>query len=167
MSTRASEGNLIGSLSEAATYGGTIGLTVHRPHSPTIPVIVEKMVDSIPTPVELYAENDIRSDAPAIGARNGWENWRRPGSSGARTMYKVPEGDSKRVSEGKWSDGGSRTFTNTPMDTPNNRMPNWNARKPSKGVRSVLGSPVVNIKSLGDSTNTPASTSSLTHKTPW
>jgi len=48
-----------------------IGLTVHNPHTPTVPVTTENTVDNIPIPVVLYAERDIRSDAPVIGASNG------------------------------------------------------------------------------------------------
>jgi len=59
---------------------------------------------------------------------------------------------------------GARTLTNTPRDTPNDRIPNWNARKASKGVRSVRGSPVMNIRSLGDIVNNPARASSLAHE---
>ena len=51
------------------------------------------------------------------------------------------------------------------MDTENSRIPNWNARKASSGVRSVRGSPVMNIKSLGDMTNNPARESNLAHET--
>ena len=70
--TRASEDDLIDpQVSEVATYDRMIGLTVHSPHTPTIPVITENTVDNIPTPVVLYAESDIRSDAPVIGASNG------------------------------------------------------------------------------------------------
>ena len=47
------------------------GLTVHNPHTPTVPVTTENTVDNIPIPVVLYAERDIRSDAPVIGASNG------------------------------------------------------------------------------------------------
>ena len=56
---------------------------------------------------------------------------------------------------------GARTLTNTPRDTENNRTPNWNARKASNGVRSARGSPVMNIKSLGDIVNNPARANSL------
>ena len=59
---------------------------------------------------------------------------------------------------------GARTLTNTPRDTPNDRIPNWNARKASNGVRSVRGSPVINIRSLGDIVNKPARASSLGHE---
>jgi len=59
-------------------------------------------------------------------------------------VYRAPEG----------------VLTNTPRDTANNRIPNWNARKASNGVRSARGSPVMNIKSLGDSVNNPARTDS-------
>ena len=62
---------------------------------------------------------------------------------------------------------GSRTFTITPRDTAKSRIPNWNARKASNGVRSVRGSPVMNIKSLGDITNNPARTTSLVHEISW
>jgi hypothetical protein len=55
-----------------------------------------------------------------------------------------------------------RTFTNTATDTENNRIPNWNAKKVSRGVSKVRDSPVIKIKSLGDTTNNPASTNSLT-----
>jgi len=119
-------------------------MIVHKPHSPTIPVIMENTVDNIPILEVLYAEKDIRSDAPVIGVSSGWENWRRPGSSVSWIVYKAPGG----------------VFTNTPSDTPNNRIPNWNARKASNGVRSVRGSPVMKIKSLGDITNNPARASS-------
>ena len=54
-----------------------------------------------------------------------------------------------------------RTFTNTPRATANNKIPNWNARKASRVVRSARDSPVMNIKSLGEITNNPARTSSL------
>lgn len=50
------------------------------------------------------------------------------------------------------------------MDTESSRIPNWNARKASSGVRSVRGSPVMNIKSLGDKTNKPARASNLAHE---
>lgn len=56
-----------------------------------------------------------------------------------------------------------RTFTNTPRDTANNKMPNWKAKKASSVVRDVRDSPVINIKSLGDITSNPARKSSLTH----
>ena len=59
---------------------------------------------------------------------------------------------------------GLRTFTNTPRDTADSRIPNWNARKASNGVRSVRGSPAMNIKSLGDITNNPARAMSLAHE---
>ena len=58
-------------MSETATYDKTIGLTVHDPHNPTVPVIIENTVDNVPIPVVLYAEKDIRSDAPVIGVSNG------------------------------------------------------------------------------------------------
>jgi len=51
-------------------------------------------------------------------------------------------------------------FTNTATDTENHRIPNWNAKNASRGVRNVRDSPAINIKSLGDTTNNPASTSS-------
>jgi len=44
---------------------------VHDPHNPTIPVIAENTVDSVPIPAALYDEKDIRSDAPVIGVSNG------------------------------------------------------------------------------------------------
>lgn len=56
-----------------------------------------------------------------------------------------------------------RTFTNTPRDTANKRIPNWKAKKASRVVKSVRDSPAMNIKSLGDITNNPPRTSSLTH----
>ena len=56
---------------------------------------------------------------------------------------------------------GALTLTTTPRDTANSRIPNWNARKASNGVRSVRGSPVMNIKSLGDIMNNPARTTNL------
>ena len=56
---------------------------------------------------------------------------------------------------------GTRTFINTPTDTANNVIPSWNARNASNGVRRVLGSPAMNIKSLGDITSSPASMSHL------
>ena len=69
---RASKDDLINPpVSEVATYDGTISLTVHNPHTPTVPVITENTIDNIPIPVVLYAERDIRSDAPVIGASNG------------------------------------------------------------------------------------------------
>lgn len=58
-------------MSETAAYDKMNGLTVHDPHNPTVPVIIENTVDNIPIPVVLYAEKDIRSDAPVIGASNG------------------------------------------------------------------------------------------------
>jgi len=79
--TRAGEGDLIDLVSETAAYDETFVLTVHDPHSPTMPVIKENTVDNVPIPAVLYAENDIRSDAPVIGVSSGWENWRRLGSS--------------------------------------------------------------------------------------
>lgn len=54
-----------------ATYDKIIGLTVHNPHNPTVPVSTENTVDSIPILAVLYAERDIRSDAPVIGVSNG------------------------------------------------------------------------------------------------
>jgi len=36
-----------------------------------MPVIMENTVDNIPIPAVLYAEKDIRSDAPVIGVSNG------------------------------------------------------------------------------------------------
>lgn len=48
-----------------------IDLTVHNPHSPTVPVIMENTVDNTPIPLVLYAEKDIRSDVPVIGASSG------------------------------------------------------------------------------------------------
>jgi hypothetical protein len=48
-----------------------IGLTVHKPHNPTIPVIMENTVDNIPIPVVLYAERDMRRDAPVVEVSNG------------------------------------------------------------------------------------------------
>jgi hypothetical protein len=53
------------------TCDGTIGLTVHNPHNPTVPVITENTVDNIPILVALYAENDIRRDAPVTGLSSG------------------------------------------------------------------------------------------------
>jgi len=48
---------------------------VHDPHNPTVPVIVENAVDNIPIPVVLYAERDMRRDAPVIGISSGWGDW--------------------------------------------------------------------------------------------
>ena len=48
-----------------------IDLTVHNPHSPITPVTMENRVDSIPIPVVLYAERDMRRVAPVIGVING------------------------------------------------------------------------------------------------
>ena len=56
-----------------------------------------------------------------------------------------------------------RTFTNTPTETANNRIANWNAKKASRAVGSVRDSPAMNIKSLGDITNNPARINSLTY----
>jgi len=44
---------------------------VHNPHNPAMPVMAENTVDNIPILVVLYAERDIRSDAPVIGVSNG------------------------------------------------------------------------------------------------
>lgn len=63
--------------SETGTDDGMIGLTVHNPHKPTVPVITKNTVDNIPIPVVLYAEMDMRRDAPVTGMRNGCEGWCR------------------------------------------------------------------------------------------